>query len=241
MGQQFTAGSDTESLRNTVLKLNSLGLGVMIDYLAELKPGVEIPESEFDWNYQKIELAIRECHVSSNNSFALKLSALCNLDSLKKASKIQNKIDRLFNPDSSNKKKTITYDQLKSNMDDQGIVYSEEEFQSFVDLIKMDQCNEMRHFSHNEDMLSIVEWRVKLACLNIYNPCMDTHPIYQQIAKYSPKETQEVKNCKKRLFSIFKIAFDRKVFFLLKICNKKISFILRLMLNRHTSKTPLEE
>lgn len=81
MGKQFTAGHDTEGLRRTVLNLNSIGFGAMIDYLAEMKVGVEVPESEFDWNCQKIELAVRETHINDNNSFALKLSALCNLDS----------------------------------------------------------------------------------------------------------------------------------------------------------------
>jgi len=81
MGRQFTAGHDTEDLRRTVLNLNSIGFGAMIDYLAEMKVGVEVPESEFDWNCQKIEIAVRETHINDNNSFALKLSALCNLPS----------------------------------------------------------------------------------------------------------------------------------------------------------------
>jgi hypothetical protein len=49
MGKQFTAGHDTEGLRRTVLNLNSIGFGAMIDYLAEMKVGVEVPESVTDF------------------------------------------------------------------------------------------------------------------------------------------------------------------------------------------------
>lgn len=45
MGAKFTAGTNEESLRRTIFDLNGQGYGVMIDYLAELKPEVVVPES----------------------------------------------------------------------------------------------------------------------------------------------------------------------------------------------------
>ena len=44
MGKQFTAGHDTQDLRKTVLNLNSIGFGAMIDYLAEMREGVQVTE-----------------------------------------------------------------------------------------------------------------------------------------------------------------------------------------------------
>lgn len=49
MGKQFTAGISEETLRSTLLKINGQGYGAMIDYLAELKPGVHVPESVIDY------------------------------------------------------------------------------------------------------------------------------------------------------------------------------------------------
>jgi len=166
MGKQFTAGHDTQDLRKTVLNLNSIGFGAMIDYLAELKPGVEVPESEFDWNCQKIELAIRETHINDNNSFALKLSALCNLDALKKSSAVQDILDKLFNPDHKSPKMEITYNQLKENLTNSGIEFTDKEFNDFVSLIRMSECDKIRKDNNCDEMLSIVEWRVNLGCFN---------------------------------------------------------------------------
>ena len=44
MGKQFTAGHDTSDLRKTVLNLNTVGFGAMIDYQAEMKENCVVTE-----------------------------------------------------------------------------------------------------------------------------------------------------------------------------------------------------
>merc|ERR1711976_405510 len=141
MGKQFTAGHDTQDLRKTVLNLNSIGFGAMIDYLAEMKEGIEVTEDKFDMNCNKIVLAIRETHINDNNSFALKFSALCNTKTLKKASKTQNLIDRLFNQDLNNQSNLIKLEDLKNNLKNSQIEFSDEDFTNFIELIKIPELD----------------------------------------------------------------------------------------------------
>jgi len=208
MGKQFTAGHDTAQLRTTVMELNSIGFGAMIDYLAEMKVDEEVSETEFDWNTQKIEIAIRETHINDNNSFALKFSALCNLQALKKASKVQFVLDSIFNPDVNDKKNEISYKQLNLQLKSHGVKFTQEEFKEFVELVKMEECNKIRI----GDTLSIIEWRTNLGCLNIVNPEINENPIFQQIATFTVEDKVSLANLKKRLNSIFKVAFKRDLF-----------------------------
>jgi hypothetical protein len=60
---------------------------------------------------------------------------------------------------------TITYSQLKENLTKTRIEFTDEEFLTFVDLIKMPECDEVR--ASDLETLSIAEWRTNLGCLNM--------------------------------------------------------------------------
>lgn len=91
-----------------------------------------------------------------------------------------------------------------------GIEFTEEEFLSFVKLIKMPECDEVR--ASDLETLSIAEWRTNLGCLNMVVPELNAHPIFQKISQYSPEDTLYLQNMRKRLESIFSTAFKRDLF-----------------------------
>ena len=103
-------------------------------------------------NCNKIVGAIRETHINDNNSFALKFSALCNTTALKKASKAQNLIDEIFNQDQKNKSSLIKLEDLKQNLKNTKIEFSDEDFTNFVELIKMPELDAtVRNSPENTD------------------------------------------------------------------------------------------
>ena len=208
MGKLFTGGRTTKCLRDTVLKLNSKGTGVILNYLAEFEPGVVSPEEEFDHNCQMTEMMVTDSKVDfANNYLAIKITGIMNLDSLRKASSVQNKIDNLFHKNSNASDFVIEISQLRENLLEIGINFTEDDFKSFVELIKMSDCDIVRETANNADILSIAEWRTQLTCVNWTNPEMNSHQIFLQLSDYSEEELIHIRNCKKRYFGLCELGF----------------------------------
>jgi len=150
--------------------------------------------------------------INDNNSFAIKLSALCNTKALIKANNTQTLIDSIFNLDSENNNTLIKLETLYRNLKKAQIDFTDEEFASFVEIIKIPHLDsKIRGKPNNSDMLSIVEWRLNFTCINLISPELNQHPIFEKIANYTKDEKLFLSNLQKRLRIILETAKERNV------------------------------
>lgn len=241
-GRFFTAGENYKEAIKFVKTINPLNLVDALYYMGESSKNET--EEKRDQNLDKFLTSFLLKDVAQNPDFfsVIKISALIDMDLLRKAGDKQQLLDNLFTQSDPitgiDGFKKVSVAALAATIKKSLPLETDDDILEFIKKIRFD-------FNKDEEHLTLIEFRLKCGCFNLVNKDMNEHPIFKKLVEFSPAEQQEIDRALNRVKRILaeaqrtssKIIFDGEQTYIQRAINIAVEQLM--MIYNFGKTTPL--